>query len=217
MAQTLNNHHYKQNYARYQHYYRQIWRFYQKPVAKVSTALLLTIFTTVFFAVFAIRPTLVTIAELLRTIEDQEEVLQEMKKKSATLASAQTIYLANQDNINLLSEAIPVDKNVQELANLIEATAADHQLALNSFSVSDFQYPDSEDRADGPITMDFALSTQTDFATVDAFVADIIRLPRFVRLNSLNLSAPDEDDVGQDLNLTLNFETYYQPTQISLE
>ena len=87
---------YQLNYARYKHYYRQIWKFYQKPSAKVSSALLLTIFTTIFFAIFAIKPTLVTVAELLKTIEDQEEVVGKLKKKAASLAQAQEEYSVSQ-------------------------------------------------------------------------------------------------------------------------
>ena len=106
---------YKNSYARYQHYYRQIWKFYEKPTAKISTALLLTIFTIIFFAVFAIRPTLVTIAELIKTIDDQEEVLEQMKKKSSSLASAQQEYLIASESIEDLHAALPSDKNIQDL------------------------------------------------------------------------------------------------------
>jgi len=100
---------YKNDYSRYRQYYHRLWIFYQKPTAKVSVALLLTIFTIIFFAVFAIRPTLLTVAELVKKIQDKKESLTQIEQKAAQLASAQQAYIAAQSNLPLLDLALPAD------------------------------------------------------------------------------------------------------------
>jgi hypothetical protein len=50
---------------------RNLNAFYQKPVAKVSLELFLSVGTIIFFAMFAIRPTLLTMSDLVKEIEDK--------------------------------------------------------------------------------------------------------------------------------------------------
>ena len=63
---------YKKDYFRYKHYYLKTKEFYQKPVTKATVNLILSLFTISFFAFFAIRPTLKTIAKLNGQLETQK-------------------------------------------------------------------------------------------------------------------------------------------------
>lgn len=219
---NYNTTHYKLNYSRYQHYYRQIWRFYQKPSAKVSTALLLTLFTTIFFAVFAIRPTLVTIAELLKTIQDRQEVLAKLEDKSASLAAAQQEYLIASDQISLLDDALPSDLAVQELITQIEATAAHHQLALSSINVAEFEYStDATNNSEELLELPLTVTLSGDYLKLEQFISNILNLPRFTRLESLSISAVDsnENSVSSESSLEVNLRltAFYQPEEITIE
>ena len=208
---------YQLNYARYKHYYRQIWKFYQKPVIKISSALLLTVFTTIFFAVFAIRPTLVTVAELLKTIEDQEEVVAKLKKKAASLASAQEEYSLNASTIERLDQAIPTDKEVQELISLIEATAADHQLVLDSMSVDEFEYRNNVSLPD-TVTLPVSISMSADYITLRDFLNDVVRLPRFISIDSIAFAQPEEESTEDSddgsIKLAIRLSSHYMPLPV---
>jgi uncharacterized protein (UPF0333 family) len=61
--------------------------FYQKPIARVSIELILSVLIVILFAVFAIRPTLITMAELVKEIEDKKELSEQMNLKLASLAN----------------------------------------------------------------------------------------------------------------------------------
>ena len=52
--------------------------FYHRPVAQVSLELFLSVATVVFFAVFAIRPTLVTMSNLIKELEDKRQLDQQL-------------------------------------------------------------------------------------------------------------------------------------------
>ena len=133
---TLPNRSYKNEYVRYRQYYHRLWIFYQRPAAKVSVALLLTIFTIVFFAVFAIRPTLLTVAELIKKIQDKKATLVQIEQKAAQLASAQQEYLAAQTQLPYLDQALPGEPDLQQIIRLLEATAAYHGLAPSNLKVA---------------------------------------------------------------------------------
>jgi Tfp pilus assembly protein PilO len=212
MALTLQNS-YKMEYTRYRHYFHRIWVLYQKPSIKVSSALLLTLFTIIFFAAFAIRPTLVTVAELIKKIDDQQKVLDQMKKKSAALASAQQEYMSAQNLIPLLNQAVPQDESLPELITQIEGAAADHQVAYESFTLGDVTYaqnntPHDSDSENRSIT----LSLSGNYETVKNFITDLIRLPRLLSVNTLSFGKPNQNsssETNKDLQINLNLKTYH--------
>ena len=89
-------------------------KFYENPVARVSIELFLSIFTVIFFAVFAIRPTLLTIADLIKEIEDKEDLIVQLDRKIASLSSAETEYRKFYYQLGLLDEAIPKHSGILE-------------------------------------------------------------------------------------------------------
>lgn len=186
MAGTVT-YNYKQEYSRYRHYFGRIYQFYQKPEAKVSTALLLTIFTTVFFAVFAIRPTLVTIAELLRKIEDQQQILTEMKKKSASLATAQQEYSAAESTIMLLDQAIPQTPNIDKLIPLLETNASSHEVPLKSLSVEEFKLKVPDPNTAIAEEIGLSINANASYPLIKHFLIDLLRLPRLIHADTVTI------------------------------
>lgn len=205
---------YKLNSARYQHYYRQIWKFYQRPSVKVSLALLLTVFTILIFAVFAIRPTLTTIAELIREIEDQEVVLEKMETKAAALAQARQVYTQQQPGIERLHVAVPDTIELQKLITYVEQTAATHQVVISQLSLRDLVYEPPIFEEDTLVEVPFSVSMEADYQTLYAFLTDILQLPRYIVLNSLSFADGRESASSltgsQELSLQLT-ALYYVP------
>ena len=81
--------------------------FYENPIAKVSLELFLTVITILFFAIAAIKPTLLTTADLVKEIEDKEELDKKLGQKMAALASAQLEYQMVEDKLDFIDHAIP--------------------------------------------------------------------------------------------------------------
>jgi len=83
---------------RYKTYFKHISGIYEKPIAKVSTALILTLITITFFGFAAIRPTLATVSELIketvtRTIDGKvaRSVAAANPEYAAVIESARTV------------------------------------------------------------------------------------------------------------------------------
>ncbi len=209
---------YRNEYARYRFYFHRIISFYQKPAAKVSTALLLTVVTIVFFAVFAIQPTLVTIAELLKKIDDQKELLERLKTKSAALATASQEYALAQPKLELLDQTVPVDYAADRLVYLLEGLAAEHGLAYASFSLSDQInfYTSAPPDVEGEKVMPLTMRLDGTYEQLLAFVADIQKLIRLVGVDSIRLDTEVEgssSDTRDGLALNLSAQVFYLPLQ----
>lgn len=109
--------------------------FYQKPVARVSIELILSVIVVIFFALFAIRPTLITMADLVKEIADKKEINKQMNLKLASLASAQEQYELHQSQFYLLEEAISRQLDIIKSLKKIEKIAGEGQLVIDQMSV----------------------------------------------------------------------------------
>ncbi len=111
--------------------------FYNNPVAKVSLELFLTVFSIVFFALAAIRPTLLTMADLIKEIEDKKELSKKFDQKISALASAQQVYSNLENRLYLLDQAIPSSANLLELLKTIEKVCSEEVVVIETASVNE--------------------------------------------------------------------------------
>ncbi len=157
---------------------KTLQQFYQKPVAKVSIELFLSIGAVLFFAVFAIRPTLVTMSDLLKEIEDKEKLDKQLSKKIAALSTVQPLYLQIQDQLSVLDQSIPSDPQLVYSLKVIEKIASDLNLVITSIKVSEIPEEDSDnqefsltsyERIDVPLV----INVTGDYPTIRQFVESL--------------------------------------------
>lgn len=110
-------------------------KFYHNPVAIVSLELFLSIGAILFFALFAIRPTLLTMSKLVKEIEDKRKLVLQMSQKTAALSTAQTNFAAVQDRVTVLDEAIPRGVQMGYTLAVVEKLASDNQLTITNLTV----------------------------------------------------------------------------------
>ncbi len=115
--------------------------FYQNPVAKVSIELILTIGLVLFLGVFAVRPTLLTMSDLIKEIDDKKALDRKLAQKIAALASAQTEYLSLENRLSVLEEAIPSNPDVVRDLKIIEKMASDSRVIITSVSIEELPKP----------------------------------------------------------------------------
>ena len=110
---------------------QELQKFYQKPIAKVSTELIITIVAVTFLAVAAIGPTLTTMSQLLKDIEDRKTTDQALTKKIAALSTVSNEVLTLQKDLVLLDGAVPNTPDIDGLLRRIEKIAAEHNVVLS--------------------------------------------------------------------------------------
>ncbi len=115
--------------------------FYQNPVAKVSIELMLTVGLVLFLGVFAIRPTLITMSDLIKEIDDKKELDRQLGQKIAALSTAQSEYLAVESRLEVLSDAIPTHPDVVRDLKLIEKMASDSSIVITNATIEELPKP----------------------------------------------------------------------------
>lgn len=110
-------------------------RFYEKPVTRISVALILTLISISFFALAAIRPTLQTMAQLLKQIDEKKTLDTQLSQKIQALTVAQKNLLEKESLFPALAIAIPPSANFSTLMTAIEKVASENQVVFNSAQI----------------------------------------------------------------------------------
>ena len=170
--------------------------FYNKPVAKVSLELFFSLAAIIFFAVFAIQPTLKTMTELVKEIEDKRALSEKMDQKIASLSTAQSQYQEYSDQFYLLEEAIPRSAALVDSLKVIEKLASENNIIIESINLSDV--PDDlniagSDNAERVI-LTFNVNISGDYLDIRQFVEALISSRRMLIVDQINFSLANNQE-----------------------
>lgn len=178
--------------------------FYQNPVARVSLELVLTILLILFLAIFAIKPTITTMSDLIKEIEEKEKLEQQLTQKIASLQTAQNQYLIFEPLLPFLDEAIPTNPEIIKSAKIIEKIAADNQVIIKNLSISELpgNAPDGTYFSQtSKQNMTVSLSITGDYVSIRNFVETMRNSRKSFIVDSIVFSL--EEDKG-DKKLSAN-------------
>lgn len=169
-------------------------KFYQNPVALVSFELLLSIGAIIFFALFAIKPTLMTMSDLLKEIEDKKALEQKMIQKIASLSSAQTQFISYESRLQVLDEAIPSHPDLIRALKIIEKIAGEKELAIDRLTLSEFPKDNPSSVVSKQITrndLKVSVGVKGDYQTIRSFVEELMNSRRVFIVETINFKTSE--------------------------
>lgn len=194
-------------------YRKNLADIYKKPAAQVSMALILTIFAIIFFGIFAIRPTLATIVELNKKIDDQKIVVEKLEKKATALATAQSEYLLIEDKVPLIDAAIPKTNSLDTLLKQIEGIAASLNAPIDSIQVDEIIFPeelDNEKDVGTVLELPLNITISSTFMDIKEFMVLLSKIKRLVSIESISFSSETVDE-SEFLKMNLSVKAYHLP------
>lgn len=207
-----------ERYRRYRRYFADIGRLYQRKKVRAYTGIVLSILTVSFFLFFAIRPTVVTIASLLKEIKDRRVIAKQLEDKISALNSAQIEYQQVEKNLYLLDEALPVNTNLSDFIRQLEALARRHNLNISSLQFEAAILKGQETTAQTTKTkgeetargVNFSLTIAGDYQQLKSFLNALARLRRFVLVDAFTFQTGKE---GGGLVLSLDAKAHFLTKQ----
>lgn len=189
-----------------------LFTFYEKPIAQVSTELFFTILTVIFFALFAIRPTIVTMTELVKEIEDKRETDEALAKKVTALSTAQSEYFALQDEFPLLEEVMPVNVDVSQLVKIIEKVASEEQLSVTAIQVREVPLPplaEPEFSKVNPLTLNTTVGLVGKYENGRRFLEKLTELRPLITLNTISFTRSNDRTNPNALVINVQLDMHY--------
>lgn len=211
MAINLGSSHHQ-----YQRYFTSITALYQKKQYRVYASLILSLFAIAFFAFFAIRPTVVTIASLVKEIEDKEIVAQKLEEKINALSKARSEYANISADLPLIEDALPQKTKPSLFVRQVETLASQNGVALQSIQIGQAPLlgekektsPGSEVKIKEPglSPIKFNFSVSGGYQSLKSFLKDLEALRRLVTFSSFVFKVEQK---GTSLTLSVSGEIYY--------
>ena len=191
--------------AKYREYLKLLPNMKQESTRSFVT-LALTFGALSFFGIFAINPTLSTIADLQRQLSDDQMVDQQLTTKINNLSSLEQQYNQLGGNLTNTFAAVPQNADVSLLSGQLAALAKKHHLQIIVYRIAETQlatYPKI------PTTQSFVLNLEAEgnYNDMIAFTTDIASLKRLITVESMEIGRDSETD---NLVLTLRCRQYFK-------
>lgn len=185
--------------------------FYNQPVARVSLELFLTIGTVLFFALFAIRPTLLTMSDLIKELEEKRQLDTQLSEKIASLSSAQAQYLQLEPRLGVLDEAIPLQPQFYETLVMVEKSASDNNIVIMSMTL---QTIPPEAPSTQPLTLQkkqflsFSVTVEGSYEEIKDFVNQLQSWRRLFTVENIIFTVREERS-QRKLEANMTIYAYY--------
>lgn len=184
---------------KYDRYYKEILPYLKKEKNQQYFAVILTLGASIFFALFAINPTISTIAHLRREVLDSKSVEKKLSDKINNLSSLSQEYQNIQKDIPYILDAIPNKPESLILAAQIQSIAQSSAVTISDIEVSPMSLDVLESTNSSSLT--FTLSANGSYEDIKKFVSSLIDMQRIVSVDAISVSKTDIADDKVDLNI----------------
>lgn len=191
--------------AKYREYLGLLPKLQEENTGSFIT-LFLTFSALIFFGIFAINPTLSTIADLKKQVTDNQSVDQQLKTKIDNLSSLEQQYNQLGSNLTNIYSAVPQAAAVPLLSAQIAAVANKHNLTITTYRVAEVQLA-AISKSTTTQSFIFTLQATGDYNDMLAFSKELININRIITIESMEIG---RDSKNNDLVLTLRGRQYFK-------
>lgn len=161
-----------------------------------------------FFGIFAINPTLSTIAELKRKLADMEFVHQKLLTKAHSLSALQELYESLSGDLPIIMEAMPQSPQVPKSVAQVNALLSNSNLTIISYKTMGLEItPEKQSLNKNSSSFTFALQAKGKYGDIVSFIQKLTHINRLITIESISLVKEVNND---ELLLNLRGRQYFK-------
>jgi len=188
--------------------YLQFLPDFKQEKAQKFTTLILTFFALSFFGLFAINPTLSTIVELNKQLEDNRLIDEKLSQKISNITTLQQEYTTLQSDLPIIFSSIPKSPEVPLFVAQIQAVAINSNTTietLQTFPVDINKNPVQRQFS----SYSFAITADGNYNDLSNFLSGLSSMLRIVEIDIISLTR--KSGVSNSLQLNLKGKTFFSP------
>ena len=166
------------------------------------TTLVFTITALSFFGLFAISPTLSTIANLNKQLSDNKFVDQQLQEKINNLYLLQQKYSQLTPDLPYVLDSFPKDPQIPLLVAQLQSLAQSSNITINGLQTFEVEIPNSSVNTKKYYAFSFSISASGSYENLSKFINSVVKMQRIVSINTLSLSR----NTGEGPPTQLNFK-----------
>ncbi|HBD02091.1 MAG: hypothetical protein UX38_C0002G0119 [Microgenomates group bacterium GW2011_GWC1_46_16] len=198
-------------------------RYYRTPATQMSLAVVLSLFVSGFFLVFALRPTVVAITKLNKTIEEGELTLTKLEAKVNSLEATAEIYEEIKFALPVLERGIPqIGVEYGTLAQAVEYVAYQTGVEIGSENMGEALIysrlinPYTLSKNQNIIKLPFSVRVAGDYGEIKNFLSRFMRLGRVVNVETISISNETGREGEGVTSANISGEAYYLANEAQL-
>lgn len=198
------NNNWRSQYLRYKTYFLNVYlQYQQKADMKAYTEIFLSLITISVFSLFALKPTLATIAELIRQIEWKKSAIESLDVKIDQISQSQLLYDQQRRNIALLKIAIPDYGKPDIVLRQIESLASKWAVEVDIIRAENIPLAGNlSDSKNEPIVFDkdnysFSITIKSsinNYQSLINFISDMEKLRIVFKIDNISFSQNTKKD-----------------------
>ncbi len=152
------------------------------------TAYLYIIFSFIalsFFGLFAIGPTITTIADLNKQYDEKKAALKQLEDKNAALKSLSAQYVDIQQDLTIIDNAIPESPKIGELTRQIEQLTIQNGLVMQKLDTGLMELYPAKNINSPIFAYTFSVGVTGTEQDINRFIADVINMERIIGIDKL--------------------------------
>ncbi len=191
---------------KYEKYYNDLLPYFKKEKNQKYFTVILTLGASIFFALFAINPTLSTISGLRKEVQDSKFVEQKLSQKINNLSSLSNGYQNIQKDVTYINDAIPLQPEAPLLVAQIQSIAQDSGVSVTDLKVLSVNLVSQT--ASSSSSFGFELTIKTNYEGLLAFTSSLINMQRVVSVDSISITKTEEAD--QNLEIEIKGSAFFK-------
>lgn len=220
------NNSWRSQYLRYKTYFLNVYLQYQgRADMKAYTEIFLSLITISIFSLFALKPTLATIADLIRQIEWKKTAITSLDNKIDQISRSQLLYDQQRRNIALLKIAVPEYGKPDVVLRQIENLASKHRVEVDMIKAGDIplagKITDTKTEAiafkNDSYSFSFSINSPIDqYDSLINFLSDLEKLRTLLKIDSVSFSQNSKkEDTNQQIRVTVDSRIPFFNSQIT--
>lgn len=205
-------------YLRYRELLLNVVTIYkQRPDLKAFLEILLSLGTISFFGIFALKPTFLTIGQLITEVRGKEEIVAKMEQKINDLNTAQSFFSQQPEKISLVKSAIPEIPEPQTFVRQIEGVAAKDSVNVLGISLGEVTLvgttasksaTEEIPLPQGALGLNYSISISGNYPALFSFLSEFENLRRPVKIDNLGITS-SETEQGKVIIMVISGRTPY--------
>lgn len=176
--------------AKYSRYYTHIKPVIENKYVKSSTPYIFSLLSITFFVLFALRPTISTIINLQKNIEDNKKVLEQLTAKSQNLTTGKRNFeLLSPETKGKINTALPQGSNVAFLVKSLQDSTP-QQASVSALQIQPLTVFDQSSE-ETPFKLEevkFSFSVQGTYTQILETLDNFRKSPRLLQIDNVNIS-----------------------------
>ncbi len=180
----------------------------QSEQVRSYTTIILTLLAIIGFSVFAISPTINTILELRRQLEDNRYVNTALEEKITALGSLQAEYTGMGSTLEVIETALPTKPNVPDLFARLQTLATRYQVTLITLDSEEVELTKTAQGKE-PSSFVFLITAQGAYDNIFSFSEALTDFNRVVSIDGITFTRKVGEN--QTVEAIIRARAYFHP------